>query len=373
MTELNNNAALNTTIAVAAVASLWTLGRLFVRHIDGQPLVPYEPRRPVPWNGWPALLLLAPLILSVGARVVGYAAPADESFEAWEVAGAALLAQVAAASAQVAAVATTATNALAPVVKIAVSAAGAAERAGDFVLAAVASTAVQLLIAALTYAALATFTGATRRDLGLPADVRQFRSDVRLGGIAFLAALAPVYLVQAVLTWAFEPQEGHPFVMEFVANPSWGVMGAIALAAVVAAPVFEETAFRLVLLGWLDKLQRRPPMPERGVEWLGTQPSEAPSASLLESPAEDAVAGVANSGDNAGAADISPAWWPIAVTAVLFGLAHWGHGAAPAPLMLLGLVLGYLYHRTGRIVPSMTCHLFFNAFTMWQLLLLFLG
>jgi membrane protease YdiL (CAAX protease family) len=52
---------------------------------------------------------------------------------------------------------------------------------------------------------------------------------------------------------------------------------------------------------------------------------------------------------------------------VLFGLAHLGHGVSPLPLMLLGGVLGYLYRQTHRVVPSMVCHMLFNALTFVML------
>jgi len=49
---------------------------------------------------------------------------------------------------------------------------------------------------------------------------------------------------------------------------------------------------------------------------------------------------------------------------VAFGLAHLGHGVAPIPLVLLGLVLGYVYQRTHRIVPCIVAHMLFNAYSM---------
>ena len=41
-------------------------------------------------------------------------------------------------------------------------------------------------------------------------------------------------------------------------------------------------------------------------------------------------------------------WAPILLSAGVFGLAHSGQGAAPAAIVLLGVVLGYLYQRTHR-------------------------
>jgi len=57
-------------------------------------------------------------------------------------------------------------------------------------------------------------------------------------------------------------------------------------------------------------------------------------------------------------------WTPILLSGFAFGLAHIGHGVAPVALFLFGMVLGYLYQRTHRLVPSITAHLVFNAHSM---------
>jgi hypothetical protein len=64
-------------------------------------------------------------------------------------------------------------------------------------------------------------------------------------------------------------------------------------------------------------------------------------------------------------------WLSIAVSSVLFGLAHYGHGVSPAPLILLGVVLGYLYRQTHRTLPCIVCHMLFNGFTFVLLALQF--
>ena len=56
--------------------------------------------------------------------------------------------------------------------------------------------------------------------------------------------------------------------------------------------------------------------------------------------------------------------FPILISASLFGLAHFGYGPEPVPIFLLGLVLGYVYQRTHRIVPCIVAHALFNLFTM---------
>ena len=71
-----------------------------------------------------------------------------------------------------------------------------------------------------------------------------------------------------------------------------------------------------------------------------------------------------------GAANLPHGWLPIIITAVLFGLAHTGYGPEPIPLFFLGLVLGYLYQRTHRILPCIVTHAIFNLFTvilLWRM------
>jgi len=71
-----------------------------------------------------------------------------------------------------------------------------------------------------------------------------------------------------------------------------------------------------------------------------------------------------------GVAGLPHGWLPIIITAVLFGLAHTGYGPEPIPLFFLGLILGYLYQRTHRILPCIITHAIFNLFTvilLWRM------
>ena len=197
--------------------------------------------------------------------------------------------------------------------------------------------------------------GATPIDLGLPLSWSQFCSDVRLGATMWAASLVPIYAIMAVLNFTFAPTEGHPLVERLLEHHSFGMMAAAAFTAVVAAPLYEEAAFRLVLQGWLERVEffRRPRAPIADLE-----------ASAIDSD------GVVRRSEFL-YAPVQVQWLPIAVSGALFGLAHWGHGVSPAPLVLLGFILGYAYQRTHRIVPCITCHVMFNGFTMAMLALQF--
>ena len=79
--------------------------------------------------------------------------------------------------------------------------------------------------------------------------------------------------------------------------------------------------------------------------------SSVPDLQTLEPPAR-------------GVAGLPYGWLPIIISAAAFGIAHFGYGPEPVPLFFLGLVLGFVYQRTHRIVPCIVAHSLFNLFTM---------
>ncbi len=96
--------------------------------------------------------------------------------------------------------------------------------------------------------------------------------------------------------------------------PGW-VPGALWLCAVVIAPVAEEVFFRGVCQTALNHVFRR--------RWLST-----------------------------------------VLVGSAFGLAHMEQPHVVAPLIVLGVILGYVYERTGSLVAPITMHLLFNLKTM---------
>jgi membrane protease YdiL (CAAX protease family) len=219
---------------------------------------------------------------------------------------------------------------------------------------------------------------ANRDDLGLPANVRELGKDICIGIVAGLGAIAPVFLVMLILSGP-EMKSGHPLVkMLSEGGPDLPVFILSSLVAVVVAPICEEITFRLFLQGWLEKCEatlrgmvRQNPTSDvlvpsensqaaahglTGVEFhvSESQPVVDPT------PAYD----VAPSTLSQMLVDTPHGWVAIVISAAFFGLAHLGYGPEPIPLFFLALVLGYLYNRTHRIVPSMVAHALFNAYTM---------
>jgi hypothetical protein len=163
-------------------------------------------------------------------------------------------------------------------------------------------------------------------------------------------------------------QQGEPDLALFFVS---------SLAAVVVAPICEEIIFRLLFQGWLEKCEatfrgliRREPAIEAvtaddGSQVVAPHTGEANSDVLIgqpliePTPTYDDVAAQASQ-----PVDTPHGWVAIVISAAFFGLAHLGYGPEPIPLFFLALVLGYLYNRTHRIVPSMVAHALFNAYSM---------
>ncbi len=104
---------------------------------------------------------------------------------------------------------------------------------------------------------IAFLSNANARDLGLPASRQEFTRDGYVGTLACLVALAPVHLVQILLTNLLYQQEepsGHPLVKVVMSiAPNTVVLLLAGVTAVVIAPICEEITFRLLLQGWLEK------------------------------------------------------------------------------------------------------------------------
>jgi membrane protease YdiL (CAAX protease family) len=324
-------------VSILALASLTTLAWLASKRVAGQPLLPYEPRRPVPWNFVIVALAIAPALLSIAGEAVGSShAKAPNSTAEGEITAVLTVDDLWQFAAQL------------------------------------------ILLAVACYVVLAAVFRADGRDLGLPQSAAQLARDVRAGALACLAALVPVFAIQYLLVTLLQVTDQHPILEELKTDRSAAMMLAAGLSAVIGAPLFEETAFRLIFQGWLEKHESPPP----SVEHQGDE--ELKIASFAQLPPADHVTEF----ESIGAADAPPRetpsesttirfavydpdrpcnWAPIIVSSAIFAVAHIGQGVAPFSLFPLALVLGYLYQRTHRIVPSIVCHAMFNATSLLAL------
>jgi membrane protease YdiL (CAAX protease family) len=258
---------------------------VLLQHIAShRPPAEYEPRAPVPWSGVD-LILLGTLVLLLQAFAVN--------------------------------VATRAYGAPTSVPSVAS-------------MTAIVGSRIVWLLFALVY--LARKVGAYADDMGF--DTRRLKSDLRLAGLTFLAAVLPVYGTQLVLTSLFGYESEHPLVKLVNEQPSLSVMVMTTIAAVGVAPLVEEFLLRVLLQGWLEKKQ-------------------------IESRQR-----------RSGNPDERAGWGPIVVAAAIFALLHgWPDMLA---LFILSLFMGYVYQRTHRIIAPLAVHMCVNALAVLELWKVFL-
>jgi membrane protease YdiL (CAAX protease family) len=212
---------------------------------------------------------------------------------------------------------------------------------------------------------------ATPADLGLPRSRKETLRDVVIGVVTCFAALLPVRAVQGILVWLMGRQQElsqHELIKMIVGGTeiNTSVMILACASAVVVAPICEEVTFRLLFQGWLQKW-------EDGVVRITAvgSPDEEPIQAENTIPEDGSKPFVISSPARRGIAGLPHGWLPILASSLLFGLAHAGYGPEPVPLFLFGLLLGYVFQRTNRILPSIVAHALFNAVTMlalWRLI-----
>lgn len=285
---------------------------------------------------------------------------------------------------------------------------GAQWTAEEFANAQLTMSLIQIGFAAAIVAVLVVVNGASLRDLGLPSSSDQLIYDVTLGIWIAFAAMVPVWVLQLGAIQLLGVPPGHPLLDQMQQTPDWTLFAAAMLTAVVAAPVFEELVFRLLLQGGLERLE------DESVGWKFSLPTRREQRVLDDLSAEtnfrmaanaplenediedvplepDAAATAARlaAGDELWSASLQPqdlpklppggdgmapvlnhGWMPVLISSFLFALAHLGNGPSPIPLFALALVLGYVYQRTHRILPCIVAHMVINSVSVLMLILL---
>ncbi len=153
--------------------------------------------------------------------------------------------------------------------------------------------------------------------------------------------LPPVMLVSAAVD-LFVPYE-HPVLESLAKIATPGVFVATFIGTAVVTPLVEEFLVRGLLQGSLQGIADRDP--EDDSPWYSR-------AFTSTSPARDA--------------DWTPiTYWPVVVSSLVFACLHiGGQGAAPIPLFVLSLGLGYLYRQTGSLTPPIVVHMVLNGLTL---------
>jgi membrane protease YdiL (CAAX protease family) len=210
-----------------------------------------------------------------------------------------------------------------------------------------------------------------------------WRESVRLGAFAFVLAIPPLLILQWTLTYFVD--YSHDSLKALEENPNATALGLVWFGAVISAPISEEIFFRGILLRWLQRITSSatsvdrlisggvdyavPPASLNGQDLLvqaGRAAKDADSSNPVKFPPTAMVEVEESQTPTRGSAgSLSTALVPICVSSLVFAAVHIGQGLAPIPLFYLGLVLGYLYFKTGHLLPCIVLHLGLNAYSMF--------
>jgi membrane protease YdiL (CAAX protease family) len=344
-------------ILAAVVAPVIVLVRLYQRR-RGQPLLPPQRRRAVPWTGAQALLiaLLAmffwPLcvdsfLVSSGfyQRVYGPAFPMEPPHGARTDDG----------------------KPGAPTPEQEAEWRTAVEQRGAW-----AGTFAFPLEVATVILGLHWLCGAVPFQLGLT--TYRLAGDSALGCLAWLGVIPVVYAVQLLTDacyrgWMGGPPEPHPLTQLLTQNPTALEWVRDIFVALIAAPVIEELLFRGVFQLW---------MIDRPLgAWLGmgaafaAAVARAPAGSwalrlgppafvLLMVPPFALLGGIRT-------LKRRQAVQGIYAASLLFAAAHSSVWPTPVPLFVLALALGWLAWRTQSLTAPVVLHVLFNGLTILML------
>ncbi len=233
---------------------------------------------------------------------------------------------------------------------------------------------------------LAATSGASLRDFGI--GLAGLGRRVFQGAVAY-PLIAPLVFGVMLLSVVFLGRNPHPLESAIQLDRSARMATILVLAGVVLAPLAEELIFRGVLLGWLTKVAlglRKPKGAEEGdlgevLPSAGPIDPSGPTAEVFdlpETPTElddsppPAGGGEAFNPYSAPDAPVEPspasargrvvplALANVAVSIIFAGL-HAAVWPTPIPLFFLSLGLGLLYQQTGSIVGPVVLHMIFNG------------
>jgi membrane protease YdiL (CAAX protease family) len=176
-------------------------------------------------------------------------------------------------------------------------------------------------------------TGCSIQRLGWRTD--RWQGDLWAGFQVYLMMTPVIFILNALLSNLTGVPYDHP-IFEMIQTYPWLLGVAFWLVSIVA-PVFEEFAFRTLLIGWFESIHIG--KNKLAATAFGEAPSDHDSPPL----------------------GYSPPWWPAILSGVLFGLAHFSYGVSWVNLSILGIVLGRLYQIRQSLIPVMVVHCLFNS------------
>jgi membrane protease YdiL (CAAX protease family) len=201
--------------------------------------------------------------------------------------------------------------------------------------------------------------------------IRRFGYDLLVGLGAALLFLPLIQILMATLVYSLKMEYDHPLFEAMEKGPVWLMYGGAVFAAVLVAPITEEFLFRVLLQGLLEANAKRPfsfktffwGSPAKDQSRAITIASEVVATQSTDTSTSDVYLPQQASSDEQPKNSRLPIW-PLFVSGILFGLAHFQYGPSWLPLILMGILLGYLYRCTHRIWPCWIVHLSLNSISM---------
>jgi membrane protease YdiL (CAAX protease family) len=191
--------------------------------------------------------------------------------------------------------------------------------------------------------------------------------DLFVGSLVFLWVVPLVLAVNIAVSQATQIEYKHP-VIDSLRERAWA-FPLLFTSAAIFAPIWEEYAFRFLLVNWLDTIRhnrldltrilfgfrpwadgRMPFSRAEGQSESATEAQEVPEAQ----EAQEAQAGL----------ERYPPWWIAILSGLIFGLAHFEYGVSWVPLVVLGTVLARVYQLQRSILPCFLIHAVFNSLAM---------
>ena len=236
----------------------------------------------------------------------------------------------------------------------------------------------QLLCVLLITVFICKRTGCVQRKLGWRLD--QVAGDLRAGLKCFLMLTPVILILNALLQGLTKTTYDHP-IQEMIKQFPW-LLGIAFWQAAIVAPVSEEFAFRVLLIGWFESIQfgrdkisafilgdtlensRQQATPiDSALSPMKVRDGSNPYEILLtQEVAPDSELDLSERPK-----EYIPPWWPSLLSGSLFGLAHFNYGVSWVALIVFGMVLGRLYQMRQSIIPVIAVHFLFNSMNVTML------